>query len=365
MEFTCSRKAFFEKLTNIQRTVSTKAVIPVLEGILIKAYDGKITLCSYDLEIGTTTDMDANIVQQGEVVLKAKLLVDVVSKLPSDNVHISTNDKLVTEIKCGSVKYQLAGISPVEFPDLPTFEEKTRLTIKATLLQDMIRKVRYAISDNNQKPVYTGALFDIKDKMLNLVAVDGFRMAIRRELVNMDNNLKFIVPGKTLSEVLRFNVNDDDNIEVIIGQRHITFKINEYHLVSRLLDGIFIDYNATVTDTAETSFVVSKSTFMGCIERMAIMNSDKLVSPVTCVISENEIKFSSVTSAGSADETLEIMVHGDPLTIGFNNRYLLDALRNCDTDKIKMDFNGARKPLKIMPLDGDSFLFIVLPMRLS
>ncbi len=365
MKFTCDRKLFFEKLNNIQRTVSSKSVLPVLEGILLKAYNGKLSLCSYDLEIGTTSDMEANIISEGEVVLKAKLLVDVINKLPNDNVYVSTDDKLVTEIKCGSVKYQLTGISSVEFPDLPTYQEKNKIVMKASLLQDMIKKIRYAISDNIQKPVYTGALFDISEKTLSLVAVDGFRMAIRKEYVNINEDMKFIVPGKTLSEVLKFSVNEDDNIEIIVGQRHVTFSINGYYLVSRLLDGVFIDYNSSIPDTASTSFVVNKNTFTECIERMALLNFDKLVSPVTCVINNDGINFSSITSVGSADESLDIMVSGEPLTIGFNNRYLLDALRNCDTDKIKMDFNGARKPLKIMPLDGDSFLFIVLPMRLS
>ena len=364
MKFTCKRTELYEKIMNVQRTVSTKTTVPALEGILLKVYDGKLNLCSYNLEVGTTTDMEVNVIEDGEIVVMAKLFVDAVNKLPDENVEISTNDKLIMFITSGSVNYQLVGMSAIEFPDLPTYETKTSIKVNAETIKNMIKQVRFAISDDTRKPVYTGALFEINDKIFTMVAIDGFKMAVRREAINDEGTASLIVPGKTLSEVLKFNTDEKEDIELIIGQRHITFKIKDYYLVSRLLDGAFMDYNSVLPKGFTTELTIKRNILTQAIERMSIVGFEKIASPLTCCIEKNCIKFSSVTSIGRADEILYINTNGEELTIGFNNKYLLEALRNTDTDEVKLEFNGARSPLKILPVEGDLFLYIVLPMRL-
>ena len=365
MKFTCQREVLYEKVQNIQRAVSIKTTIPALEGILIRSSENKLILSSYDLEIGMKTEMEANIQEKGEILVRARLLSDVLRVIDGDIIEIDVNERLVVNIQSGSVVFKIIGMSSIDFPDLPTFEEKKSFSLNSELLKNMIRQVKFAVSENSQKPVYTGALFDIQDGILNLVAIDGFKLALRKEKISDEiENIKFIVPGKALGEILKFNTEEKDEIELILGERHITFRVGEYYLISRLLDGNFMDYNAIAPHGALTSLKIKKSVLLNSIERMSILTHDKLASPLVCKFSENKINLSCVTSMGSSQEEIETPIDGETIEIGFNNRYLLESVKNADTDEIKLEFNGARRPLKILPVSGDSFLYIVLPMRL-
>lgn len=180
MKFTCSRTDLSNAVTCVQRAVATKAFTPSLEGILIKAYDSNLNLSGYDLEIGITTDLEVQIDTEGEIVVSAKLFGDIIRKLPEEVVTIETDERMVTYITSGNASYQIVGLSAAEYPDLPKFEETDKIVINGGILKDMIRQTIYAVSDNTSKPIYTGSLFEIKDKIMTIVAIDGYRMAIRR-----------------------------------------------------------------------------------------------------------------------------------------------------------------------------------------
>ena len=216
VKISCLRTDLVTAVSNVSRAVSSKATIPALEGVLIKAYGEKLNISGYNLEIGITTDVDATIQQEGEIVLSARLFLDIVRRLPEEILSIETDDRMVTYITCGQVDYQIVGMSSVEYPDLPSFQQTDSITINAKLLRDMIRQTVYAVSDNLSKPIYTGSLFEIKEKNMKIVAIDGFRMAIRSEAVESESNTSFVVPGKTQMEVLKLLTNDDENIEVIL-----------------------------------------------------------------------------------------------------------------------------------------------------
>lgn len=365
MKLTCLKSDITEAITNVQRAVSTKSTIPVLEGILLKAYDGQINISGYDLEIGITTNIDATILEKGEVVVSARLFYDIVRKLPEEIVSIETDERMITYIKSGQTNYQIVGMSSVEFPDLPTFEKMDSINIKAGKLKEMISQTVYAVSDNNAKPIYTGSLFKIEDKKFKIVAVDGYRMAIREEDVENESNNSFVVPGKTQNEVLKLINDDEENVEIVIGQRHTAFKINEYSIISRLIEGEFLDYNSTIPKGATTELVVNTSSFTNAIERMALLNNDRIKSPVHCHIRKDDIKFSCTTSIGKANDVLPVSTIGEEVEIGFNNRYLLDAMKNTDTDEVKLILNGGLTPMVVKPIKGDDFLFLVVPMRLG
>ena len=181
MKFTCSRTDLSNAVTNVQRAVAVKSSIPSLEGILIKAYESNLNLSGYDLEIGITTDLEVQIDTEGEIVVSAKLFGDIIRKLPEEVVTIETDERMVTYITSGNASYQIVGLSAAEYPDLPKFEETDKIVINGGILKDMIRQTIYAVSDNTSKPIYTGSLFEIKDKIMTIVAIDGYRMAIRKE----------------------------------------------------------------------------------------------------------------------------------------------------------------------------------------
>ena len=217
MKISCLRSDLATAISNVSRAVSTKASIPALEGVLIKAYGNTLNISGYNLEIGITTDIEATIKEEGEIVVSAKLFLDIVRRLPEEIVFIETDERMVTYIACGKVNYQIVGMSSVEYPDLPSFEQN------AKILLDMIRQTVYAVSENTSKPIYTGSLYEIEDGVFKIIAIDGYRMAIRSENVDSESKNRFVVPGKTQHEVLKLLTDDEENTEIIIGQRHITF----------------------------------------------------------------------------------------------------------------------------------------------
>ncbi len=365
MKFSCLRTDLVSAISNVSRAVSSKASIPALEGVLIKAYNNSLNISGYNLEIGITTDVEATIKQEGEIVLSARLFLDIVRRLPEEIVMIETDDRMVTYITCGKVDYQIVGMSSVEYPDLPTFQQTDGITVNAKVLRDMIRQTVYAVSDNNSKPIYTGSLFEISEGVLRIVAIDGFRMAIRSENVDSESNTSFVVPGKTQLEVLKLITDDEENVEIIVGQRHITFKINSYKVISRLIEGTFLDYKSTIPTGEKTELVINTRMMIDSVERMSLLNSERIQSPVRCKFNENEIRMSCASAVGRANDVINVPIIGESVEIGFNNRYMLEALKNTDTDEVKMVLNGAVSPIVIKPVKGDSFLSIVVPVRLA
>lgn len=365
MKISCLRTDLANAVSNVSRAVSTKAAIPALEGVLIKAYDNKLNISGYNLEIGITTDIEATIQAEGEIVVSAKLFLDIVRRLPEEIVMIETDDRMVTYITCGHVDYQIVGMSSVEYPDLPSFEQTDGINVNSKILREMIRQTVYAVSENTAKPIYTGSLFEIENGNFRIVAVDGYRMAIRNENVDSESKTSFVVPGKTQQEVLKLLTDDEENVEIIIGQRHITFKVRNYRVISRLIEGTFLDYNTTIPKEAKTEIVMNTRSIINAIERMSLLNNDRVQSPVRCIFADDEIKLSCASAVGKASDVLSVPIIGDSVEIGFNNRYMLDALKNTDTDEIKLILNGPTAPMIIKPVKGDAFLCFVLPMRLA
>ncbi len=365
MKISCLRTDLANAVSNVSRAVSAKASIPALEGILIKAYGESINISGYNLEIGITTDIEATVQTEGEIVVSAKLFLDIVRRLPEEIVMIETDERMITYIKSGHVDYQIVGMSSVEYPDLPTFEQTDGITVNAKTLREMIRQTVYAVSENTAKPIYTGSLFEIENGILKIIAIDGYRMAIRSENVDSESKTSFVVPGKTQLEVLKLLSDDEDNVEIIIGQRHITFKVKSYRVISRLIEGTFLDYKKTVPEDKKTEIVINTRLIIDSVERMSLLNNDRVQSPVRCAFANDEIKLSCASAVGRASDIISVPIIGEEVEIGFNNRYLLDALKNTDTDEIKLILNGPLSPMIIKPVKGDCFLSIVVPMRLA
>ncbi len=349
----------------VSRAVSNKASIPALEGILIKVYGSKMTISGYDLEIGIKTSIDATVADEGEVVVSARIFSEIVRKLPEEVVFIETDDRMITYITSGNANYQIVGMNSAEYPDLPEFEQTEEFEIDGNLLKEMIRQTVYAVSDNNAKPIYTGSLFEIENKTFKIVAVDGYRMAIRTEQIDSDENAQFVVPGKTQQEVLKIITNDDEKVSVIAGQRHIMFKIGGYYVISRLIEGTFLDYNSTIPKTKKTEAVVNTRLLINAVDRMSLLNGDKIQSPVRCNFVNGEIHFSCTSAIGKANDVISAPFEGEEVEIGFNNRYLLDALRNIDADEVKITLKDGLSPMVITPVKGDNFISLVVPMRLA
>lgn len=365
MKFTVNKSDITEAVSNIQRAVSTKTSIPALEGILLSATETGLELCAYDLELGITTVIPAFVMEPGKAVLSAKLFSDIVRRTPAETVTVSVDEKNMATLESGYSRFSIIGIPAEEFPELPKLSDSTQICLPGALLKSMIRQTLFAIAESDAKPIHQGSLFSLENGILDVVSVDGYRLAVRREPVDFSEDLSFVVPGKTLSELLKLIKDSEEPVEISAGRRHILFKIDNYTVISSLLEGEFLNYKAAIPPESQTEVILKTREAIDSVERVSLLITDRLKSPIRCLFDNNEVKLNCTTSMGRASDQLDVEMTGQSVEIGFNNRYLLEALRNTECDEVKVQLGGPLSPMKVVPKEGDSFLFLVLPVRLK
>ena len=365
MHITCSRQSLVDAVNNVQRGVASKSALPALEGILMKASGTSLFLAGYDMELGITTTIEADVVEAGELVLTAKLFSEIIRKLPEEEVTIQSNDRNNTVIKSGHSEFTIMGFSSADYPELPTINDGAALTMQQSVLKSMIRQTLFAVAQSDTRPIHTGVQFEIAENSLRLVAVDGSRLAMRCEEIKSTETLQFVVPGKTLGEVLKLLSDEEEPLYLTVGSRHIIMEIGGYSVFSRLLDGEFLPYRKAIPVQTTTKIRVKTRELMDAVDRASLVISDRLKSPLICRFKDDQIFLSCVTALGSVNEIIGVGMEGRAEEMGFNCRFLLDALRNTESDEIVIELNGAQAPMKILPTNGDSFLFLVLPVKLK
>ncbi|MGN1201905.1 MAG: DNA polymerase III subunit beta [Eubacterium sp.] len=367
MKFTCSTRELSDACSNVMRAVSTKVTIPTIEGILIECGSDTLSFTGYDFEFGINTTLQANVVEPGAIVINAKVICDIIRKLPEGNVTFDISGTSVSIIS-GAAQYNIMGIDAEDYPELPSVSGGYPLFLNEAILQSMVSQTLFAVADNESaKPVHTGLKFELTLNQLRLIGVDGYRLAIRTETVQYDGeDISFIVPKKTIRELVKLmGTESDKNVSISVGKRHIVFDVENYSIISRLLDGDFLDYNAAVPKTASTTVLINTDDAINCIERtLPVIENDKK-NPIRCLFDNDEMRVSTVSSLGRVVDYTHANVSGDRVEIGFNSKFILDALHAADTDQVRLELNSAVSPAKIMPINDDSFLFLVLPMRLK
>lgn len=364
MKFTVEKRLLNEAVTNLQRAVSSKTSIPALEGILIRNEENRLVLTAYDLEIGIQTELPAIISAPGAIILTAKLFAEIVRRSPDEDITIDVDDRNTATITSGVSCFTIIGMDSAEFPELPKITDADTIKMPQELLKSMIRQTLFAVADSTAKPIHQGSLFKIENGNLDVVSVDGYRLALRREAINYANNTEFVVPGKTLSEVLKLLKDSEGEVEICPSRRHILFRIDNYTVISALLEGEFLDYKSALPKDKKTEVTVSTRTMIESVERVSLLITDRLKSPVRCVIGEDTVKLFCTTTMGRATDQISAEISGDQLEIGFNNKYLLDALRAAETDEVRLQLGGPISPMLVLPKEGDAFSFLVLPVRL-
>ncbi len=365
MKFVCEKNTLMDAVSKVGRAVPTKSAHPSLEGILLKTTNNSLSLSGYDLELGITTRIEAEVEEPGSIVLSAKLFGDIVRRSPSDEVEVTVDEKLNVYIKSGKSEFHILGISAAEYPELPTVDEGTGFTLPQSTLGSMIRQTIFAVSQNDSRPVHKGILFEMEQNTLRLVAVDGSRLALRCETINNVEEMRFVIPGKTLLEVIKLLNDEETPVSLAVGRRHVIMEINGYAVISRLLEGEFLSYKKAIPTDFGTVIRVKTRDLMDAVDRASLVINDHMKSPLVCCFSDNEVKLSCTTSMGSVNDSLPADVDGEEVEIGFNSRYIIDALRNTECDEIRIEVKGALSPMKILPVEGESFLFMVLPVRLK
>ena len=365
MKIICNSAELSKAAANVQRTVSGKSTIPALEGILIEAEDGKVKLTGYDLEVGSVIVIDAEVEEGGKVILAAKNFCDILRMLPDETVLLQCDERNICKIKSGETDYSLIGTSASEYPELPSLTKFSPVKMNLSLLKDMIKRTVFSVSTGERNPVHSGVKFEIEEGKIILVAVDGARLAIRREVIERqeDEALSFVVPAKTLNEILKLNADEEAEIEILVGDRHLIFKMENYEIVSRLLEGNFINYKSAIPMTFSTRVVADTRRLIECIERTSLIITDRS-SPVRLVVDEGLMKFSSVTAIGTATDKMIADIEGNKIEVGFNNRFLIDALKATEQEEISIEFGSSNQPIIVKPLEGEAFFYLVLPVRI-
>lgn len=368
MKFSCDKNQLNDMITMVSRAVSTKTTMPLLEGILIEATLENLTFTGYNLSMAIrTTTSDVDLIEDGRIVLNAKLFGDIVRKLPSDLVYLECDSELRTTIKCGRAVFNLIANAADEYPTLPEVEKEREIQIPSATLKSMIAQTIFAVSENEAKPIHTGCLFETEGTRLNVIAVDGYRLSVRREELPdaPEANFKFVVPGSSLREIERVLNENDDPISIFPGDKHILFLIGDTTMISRLIDGEFLNYRAAIPTNFEHVVKVDRSDLITCVERVSLIVSEKLKNPVRMSFDGDTVKMSCITAIGKSYDECAIDGSIQDLEIGFNNRYLLDALRAAVGDTVQISLKGALNPMVITPLEGDSYTYLVLPVRLK
>lgn len=367
MKFTCNTKNLNDACNNVVRAVSTKVTIPTIEGILVECGSDTLSLTGYDFEFGINTIMQATVSEPGAIVINAKVLCDILRKASSESITFETSGTSVS-ISAGAAQYNIMGISADEYPELPSVSGGYPLFINQAILQQMVMQTLFAVADNeNSKLVHTGLKFEMSLNQLRLVGVDGYRLAIRTETIKYDGeDVSFIVPKKTIRELIKITGTDmDKDIQISVGKRHIIFEVDHYSIISRLLEGDFLDYEAALPKFSTTTVLINTNDAIDCIERTIPVIENNAKNPIRCLFDNDEMRVSTVSSLGRVVDYTHANIRGNRVEIGFNSKYILDALSAADTDQVKIELGGPVSPVKILPVNDEHFLFLVLPMRLK
>ena len=367
IQVSCEKALLQSAISVASRAVAPKSSIPALEGLLLHA--GKeLTVSGYDMKTGIRTFVPADVTQEGDIVLNARLFGDIIRKMPDDVVTFSADDKLLVHLSCGDAYFEILGLSAADYPEMPEVEDQYAVTMPQRTLRSMIEETAFAVSTNESRPVHTGALFEIAEGNLTMVAVDGFRLAIRREkVVKVEGGaFSFVAPGSALNEVKGICGDTDESATATLGKRHILFEVGSTELICRRLEGEFLDYKNAIPRKNPITVVAETKSLIGSIDRVSVVISEKLKSPVRCLFDHDRVYLSAKTGNGEAKDVCPVAGDGNGLEIGFNNRYLMEALRYAPADTVKIELNTGVSPAVIVPVEGeDNFLYMVLPVRLK
>ena len=366
MKFTCEKNQLVSAISVASRTVAQKSAISGLEGILIRA-GVKVMLTGYNLETGITVSVDADIQETGACVMPARLFFDIVRKLPDDTVSIQVDDSFKVSIKGGISSFTITALSADDYPELPDVDSEKGIRVPQNELKAMISGTIFAVSENQARPIHTGVLFEVDNDSITSVAVDGYRLALRRYLPeeSLERTLKFVAPAAALKEVEKILGDTDDPATFYPGSKHILFTIGDATLVCRILEGEFLDWRRVLPQNNPVKLVGNVSRLTDAIERVGLVISEKLKSPVRCKFGDNAAELRTVSTIGEAYDVCPIAGDGKDLEIGFNCKYLLDALRAVPDSECTLEMINGLSPIVLNPTEGNRYSYMVLPVRLK
>ena len=369
MRFTCEKSMLVMGLNITGRTVAQKSGLSALEGILCRAGFG-LELTGYNMETAISFRIDADISEEGKCILPAKLFGDIVRRLPEGPVTVTVDDQFKVSIKSGYSSFTISAEGAEDYPVLPDVGEGRPISIPQSAMKELISGTIFSVSENQGRPVHTGVKFEVGYDTVSAIAVDGFRLARRtfHTPEPIERDTAFVVPSQSLKEVEKIlQPEGEDTVEFTIGNRHIMFQMGEATLVCRLLDGEFLDWRRVVPTNCPIQLVADVGELTRSLERVGLIVSEKYKSPVRCRFGNQELRVKTKTTIGDAEDQCSFAGNGKDLEIGFNVRYLCDALRAVPSDEVVLELTNGLSPIVMTPVEGDKydFSYMVLPVRIQ
>ncbi len=366
MKLVCSKINLLNGVQTVSKAVPNKTTMSILECILVDATKGVITLTANDMELGIETTIEGNIIEKGIIALDAKIFLEIVRKLPDNDITIETDSNYKTTITCEKAKFNIIGKSGEDFSYLPVIEKDDQIVISQFTLKEVVRQTIFSISDNDNNKLMTGELFDIKGDELKVVSLDGHRISIRKiQLKNTYNAKKVVVPGKTLNEVSKILPGGaDKDVTISFTEKHISFEFDNTTVVSRLIEGEYFRIDQMLSSDYETKVKINKREFMDCIDRATLLVKEGDKKPIIINITDGmmELKINSIL--GSMNEDIDIDKQGKDLMIGFNPKFLIDALRVIDDEDVELYMVNPKAPCFIKNAE-ESYIYLILPVNFT
>ena len=365
MHIICNTNELTEAVLNAQMAVGSKTTSQILEGLLFEAENSLIRITGYNQDLGIITEIPAETVEEGKVVINAKILGNILRLLPYDKVIIKSDEKLHIKVESANINYDLIGMQARDFPELPQMTESDDISIQEKVIKDMIKRTVFSAAVTDVKAVHKGIKFEVNPGELVFVAIDSHRLAIRREFLNYNGKSdEFVVPSDTMQLIAKLAGDGEDDVIIKRGRRDIRFIIGSNIVYSRLLDGEFMKYESILPKNYKVSVRADTAEFIAAAERTSVMISERIKAPLKLDITDENVLISTESESGSSENTVNCEKTGDDLTIGVQSRFLLEALRAAQDDTVHIKFNGKTDPICIMPLDNDSYFYLILPVRL-
>lgn len=364
MKIICEKNKLADAISIVQKAVPSKTTYPILQGILLKAKENCLELTTNDLEMGVECRINADIQETGQVVIDAKLFGEIVRRMPNSKVSIEESNENIV-ITCKKSRFEIKGTKAESFPEIPEIDKGSPLKVCQAVIKDMIRQTIFAVGEDENRPILTGVNIESKSGLLTFVSIDGFRLALRKyNIDDIDNKISVVVPGKTLNEIAKILEPVEDEVVIYTAKNQIMFDMGNTRIVSRLLEGEYINYENVIPEEYESRIRVSKKEFLDSIERVSILvTSDGTSFPININLNFDKIVITTNTPSGNAREEIATEVIGSDLEIKFNPRYFIEALRVIDEEYVDVLFSSDVGPCIIKSVDKDTFLYMLLPLR--
>ncbi len=364
MIFTCEKQKILEGISIVQKAITGKSTMPILEGIYIQTNESTLTLIGSDMDVSIQTSVEATIIEEGSIVIDAKIFGEIIRKLPNSTIKIETIENQLLKITCEKSVFDVVYMNTNEFPALPEVNENLKISVNQNILKNMIKGTSFAIAQDETRPILQGILFEVKNKNLNLVALDGYRLAIKSEFLDTDIDMEVVIPGKTLNEVSKILEDIDDIVDITFTNNHILFNLEKTKIISRLLEGKFINYNSLLPQEHKLLVNVNRQELQNAIERASLMAKDGNTNLIRLDLQQDNLIITSNSQLGKVREEISIKLQGEEIQIAFNSRYLLDVLKNIEDDEVVMKMTSGISPCVIDEKNNGNANYLVLPVRL-